>query len=610
MKNFLKVAKYLFPYWSKVVASLSFNLLGVLFSLFTLAMLIPFMNILFDSNQALVILAKPEFHLSSESFLAYFKYYINHITVVNGKTGALAFVCIVVVVMTFLKTITQYLGVYFLAPVRTGVVSDIRQALFYKVLSLPMSFFSEERKGDIISRMTSDVNEIEVSIIRTLDLFFREPILIIVYLGALVFMSPKLTLFALILLPISGFVIGRIGRTLRKSSFKGQKQLGSLVTIIEETLGGLRVIKAFNAERRMMDTFDNLNALYSRLMVKIWRRRDLATPISEFLGVSILCILLWIGGNIVLGERSSISPSVFIGYIAIFTQIINPAKQFTTAYYSVIRGMASVDRVETILNAEDVIIDKPDPTPIKSFSSSIEFRNVSFKYNKEYVLKNINLKIEKGKTVALVGQSGAGKTTMVDLLPRFYDVTEGEILIDGIPIKDLKLADLRLLMGNVNQDPILFNDTFSNNIKFGVDSAREEEVIAAAKVANAHEFITNTEDQYNHSIGDRGGKLSGGQRQRISIARAVLRNPPILILDEATSALDSESERLVQDALTKLMANRTSLVIAHRLSTVQHADEICVLYKGEIVERGKHLELLEKNGHYKRLHDLQMFMRD
>jgi len=345
-------------------------------------------------------------------------------------------------------------------------------------------------------------------------------------------------------------------------------------------------------------------------MVKIWRRRDLATPISEFLGISIMIILLWVGGNLVLGQKASLAANVFIGYLAVFSQIINPAKQFTTAYYNVIKGMASVDRIESILKAEDVIIDKPNPIPIKSFVSSIEFRNVSFRYDKDYVLRNINLTIEKGKTVALVGQSGAGKTTMVDLLPRFYDVTEGEILIDGTPIRDLKLSDLRLLMGNVNQDPILFNDTFFNNIAFGVDQATEEEVISAAKVANAHDFIVHTKNKYSHGIGDRGGKLSGGQRQRISIARAVLRNPPILILDEATSSLDSESERLVQDALTKLMANRTSLVIAHRLSTVQHADEICVLHQGEIVERGKHAELLEKNGQYKRLHDLQMFMQD
>jgi ATP-binding cassette, subfamily B, bacterial MsbA len=609
MKKFLRVIKYLFPYWPKVVSSLSFNLLSVLFGLFSITMLIPFLKILFDTKP-IIAQAKPIFELTTKSLELNFNYYVNHISVDHGKAGALAFVCILVIVMSFLKNSCQYLGLYFLAPVRTGVVRDVRQALYYKVLSLPMSFFSEERKGDIISRMTSDVNEIEISIIRTLDLFFREPILIIVYVTALIIMSPKLTLFVLVLLPISGFVIGRIGRTLRKSSLKGQKKLGSLVTVIEETLGGLRVIKAFNAEDRMKERFTNINDFYSRLMVKIWRRRDLATPISEFLGITIMIILLWVGGNLVLGQKGSLAANVFIGYLAVFSQIINPAKQFTTAYYNVIKGLASVDRIESILKAEDVIIDKLNPISIKSFNSSIEFRNVSFKYDKDYVLKNINLKIEKGKTVALVGQSGAGKTTMVDLLPRFYDVTEGEILIDGIPITELKLSDLRLLMGNVNQDPILFNDTFFNNIAFGVDQATEEEVVSAAKVANAHEFIVRTKNKYLHGIGDRGGKLSGGQRQRISIARAVLRNPPILILDEATSALDSESERLVQDALTKLMANRTSLVIAHRLSTVQHADEICVLHQGEIVERGKHAELIEKNGQYKRLHDLQMFMQD
>jgi subfamily B ATP-binding cassette protein MsbA len=610
MKKFLRVVKYLFPYWSKVASSLSFNLLSVLFGLFSITMLVPFLKILFDTSKVTAVLAKPVLQLNTKSIELNFEYYINHITVLHGKVGSLAFVCLLVIVMTLLKNFFQYLGLFFLAPVRTGVVRDVRQALYNKLLALPMSFFSEERKGDIISRMTSDVNEIEISIIRTLDLFFREPIMIIVYVTMLIIWSPKLTLFVLVLLPVSGFIIGRIGRTLRKSSFKGQKKLGSLVAIIEETLGGLRVIKAFNAEDRMKDKFTELNDSYSRLMVKIWRRRDLATPISEFLGITIMIILLWIGGNIVLGGNGSLEANVFIGYLAVFSQIINPAKQFTTAYYNVVKGMASVDRIESILKAEDVIVDKPNPVPIKSFSSSIEFRNVSFRYDKDYVLRNINLTIEKGKTVALVGQSGAGKTTMVDLLPRFYDITEGEILIDGIPVKDLKLADLRLLMGNVNQDPILFNDNFYNNIKFGVDQATEEEVIAAAKVANAHEFIVHTKHKYQHSIGDRGGKLSGGQRQRISIARAVLRNPPILILDEATSSLDSESERLVQDALTKLMANRTSLVIAHRLSTVQHADEICVLHQGEIVERGKHLELLAKNGQYKRLHDLQMFMQD
>jgi subfamily B ATP-binding cassette protein MsbA len=610
MKKFLKVAKYLIPYKSKVIASLSFNFLFVLFGLFSITMLFPFLKILFDSSQNLVALPKPDIHLNTQSLKLLFNYFVNHITVVYGKAGSLTFVCILVVIMTLFKNLFMYLGLFFLAPVRTGVVRDVRQALYYKVLTLPMSFFSEERKGDIISRMTSDVNEIEVSIIRTLDLFFREPILIIVYVISLIIMSPSLTLVVLILLPLSGFVIGRIGRTLRKSSLKGQKQLGSLVSVIEETLGGLRVIKAFNAEFRMHDKFTKLNDSYSRLMVKIWRRRDLATPISEFLGISIMSILLWIGGNIVLGQQGALEPSMFIVYLALFSQIINPAKQFTTAYYSVLKGMASIDRIEGILKAEDFIIDNQNPIPIKSFNSSIEFRNVTFRYDKDHVLKNINLKIQKGQTIALVGQSGAGKTTLVDLLPRFYDVTEGEILIDGIPIKNLKLSDLRLLMGNVNQDPILFNDTFYNNIAFGVDHTSEEEVISAAKVANAHEFIIRTKNRYNHSIGDRGGKLSGGQRQRISIARAVLRNPPILILDEATSALDSESERLVQDALTKLMANRTSLVIAHRLSTVQHADEICVLHQGEIVERGKHLELLEKNGQYKRLHDLQMFMQD
>jgi ATP-binding cassette, subfamily B, bacterial MsbA len=608
MKKLVKVLKYVSAYWPKIGLSLSFNLLSVIFSLFSITMIIPFLGILFDTKSMVVV--KPEFALSAKSIEANFYYYMSQIIVDHGKVGALAFVCILTVVLSFLKNSTQYLGLYFLAPVRTGVVKDLRQTLYGKILDLPMAYFSSERKGDIISRMTSDVNEIEVSIIRSLDFFFREPIIIIVYISALVVMSPQLTLFAMILLPISGLVIGRIGRSLRKSSFKGQKKLGSLVAVIEETLGGLRIVKAFNAEERMKKRFSTINELYTLVMVRMWRRRDLASPISEFLGISVMILILWFGGRIVINHSGSLLPNVFIGYLAVFSQIINPSKAFTTAYYNVVKGMASVDRIETILAAENVIVEKKDAIPIHTFKSSIEFRNVSFKYEKDAVLKNINLVVEKGKTVALVGQSGAGKTTLVDLLPRFYDIDEGEILIDGISIKDYKLKDLRNLMGNVNQDPILFNETFFNNIAFGVEHATEEEVMQAAIVANAHEFIIKTRGKYHTNIGDRGGKLSGGQRQRVSIARAVLRNPPIMILDEATSALDSESERLVQDALTKLMENRTSLVIAHRLSTVQHADEICVLYQGEIVERGKHQELIDKNGHYKRLHDLQMFTMD
>lgn len=608
MKKFLRVLKYLVPFWPKVSTSLFFNLLSILFGLFSITMVIPFLGILFNINP--MVVTKPVFELSTKGIEQTYYYYMSQIIVHYGKVGALAYVCVTVVVMFLFKNTTQYLGLYFLAPVRTGVVRDVRKGLYQKILELPMSYFSDEKKGDIISRMTSDVNEIEQSIIRSLDFFFREPMLIITYIVALVVMSPSLTVFALILLPLSGIVIGRIGRSLRQTSLKGQKKLGILVTIIEETLGGLRVIKAFSAEDKMLHRFSNVNDLYTRLQIGMWRRRDLASPISEFLGIFVMIILLWFGGRIVMSNNGALQPQVFIGYLVVFSQIINPAKGITTAYYNVVKGMASVDRIESILYAESHIKEKPNAVSLSSFNHKIEFINVSFRYEKDYVLKDINLTVEKGKTVALVGQSGAGKTTLVDLLPRFYDIEEGEILIDGIPIKDLKIKDLRQLMGNVNQDPILFNDNFFNNIAFGVDYATEEDVINAAKVANAHEFIVKTKNKYQTNIGDRGSKLSGGQRQRVSIARAVLRNPPIMILDEATSALDSESERLVQDALTNLMKNRTSLVIAHRLSTVQHADEICVLHQGRIVERGRHLELIEKNGHYKRLHDLQMFTQD
>ncbi|NMB73450.1 MAG: ABC transporter ATP-binding protein, partial [Bacteroidales bacterium] len=537
-----------------------------------------------------------------------FNYLISHVILTRGKVSALVFVSLVILTFIFLKNMFQYLSVYFLAPVRTGVVKDIRNAIFSKIIDLPLGYYSGERKGDIISRITTDVNEIEASIIRSLDLFFREPVMIIVYLGSLIYMSPGLTLFVLILLPISGLIIGRIGRTLRRNSARVQKSMGSLLSIIEEAIGGLRIIKAFNAEEKTNEKFFQTNDHYTRLMIKNWRRRDLASPLSEFLGVAILILVMWYGGTLVLGQKSELSSAEFITYIGIFSQIINPAKQFTNAYYSVVKGMASVDRVNYILDTKSTIVEKNNALSLKEFKEAIVYQDVSFRYNTAYVLRNINLTIEKGKTIAIVGQSGSGKSTLVDLLPRFYDVTEGDILIDGNSVKDYKIQDLRNLIGYVNQDPILFNDTFFNNIAFGVDHATEEEVINAAMVANAHEFIMSSPEGYQTFVGDRGGNLSGGQRQRISIARAVLKNPPILILDEATSSLDSESERLVQDALFRLMKNRTSLVIAHRLSTVQHADEICVLHKGEIIERGKHEELLKRNGAYRRLYDIQMFV--
>jgi subfamily B ATP-binding cassette protein MsbA len=605
MKRFGKVLRFLKPYLSKVGLSLGFNTFSIFFSLFSLTLLAPVLQILFNQQEPITV--KPELQMKVASIAAYFNYYVSQVMTTYGKVNALLFVSIFFLIFSFLKNALLYLGSYFLAPVRTGIVRDIRNSIYSKLLILPLGYYSEERKGDIISRITSDVNEIEVSTLRSLDLFFREPLMILVYLGSLIYMSPQLTLFVLVMLPVSGLLIGRVGRSLRKTSIRGQQTMGTLISVVEETLGGLRVIKAFNSENRVSEKFRGINESYSRLMIRNWRRRDLAVPLSEFLGITIMVVVMWYGGNLVLGNEGTLSSSTFIMYIAIFSQLLPPVKNLTTAYYSVIKGTASADRIDYILSTENPIFEKQDAVTLKEFRDSIEFRNVSFRYNKDYVLKNVNLTIKKGQTVALVGQSGSGKTTMVDLLPRFYDVIEGEILIDGHPIKDIKLKDLRNLMGNVNQEAILFNDTFYNNIAFGVDATTPESVTEAAKVANAHDFIMSTPDQYQTNIGDRGSKLSGGQRQRLSIARAVLKNPPIMILDEATSALDSESERLVQDALTRLMQNRTSLVIAHRMSTVQHADEICVLHEGEIVERGRHQELLDKGGIYKKLYDLQMF---
>lgn len=605
MKRPSKVMRFLKPYISKVGLSIGFNTLSIFFSLFSLTLLAPVLQILFNQQEPVTI--RPEFQMKASAIAAYFNYYVSYIMGTFGKVNALLFVSIFFLVFSLLKNTFLYMGSFFLAPVRTGIVKDIRNSIYKKLLDLPLGYYSEERKGDIISRITSDVNEIEASTLRSLDLFFKEPVMIVVYLGSLIYMSPKLTLFVIIMLPISGFLIGKVGRSLRKTSVKGQQTMGTLISVVEETLGGLRIIKAFNSEHRVTRKFHDINDTYTRLMIRNWRRRDLAVPLSEFLGISIMVVVMWYGGNLVLGNNSTLDSSVFIMYIAIFSQLLSPVKNLTTAYYSVIKGMASADRIDYILSTENPIHDEEQAKSIHEFNETIEYRNVSFRYNRDYVLKNINLTIKKGQTVALVGQSGSGKTTMVDLLPRFYDVEEGEILIDGIPIRKLKIKDLRNLMGNVNQESILFNDTFYNNIAFGVDSTTDEAVTEAAKVANAHEFIMSTPDGYQSNIGDRGSKLSGGQRQRISIARAVLKNPPILILDEATSALDSESERLVQDALTKLMEHRTSLVIAHRMSTVQHADEICVLQEGLIVERGKHQELLDKGGIYKKLYDLQLF---
>jgi len=614
MKRFSKILRYLVPYWTKAALNVMFNFLSVLFSLFSLTMVIPFLGILFKTQPTVTNLYPLSYTFMREEGLSLiaiiknnFYYYISQLIQNQGEIYALIFVSGLVIIMSLLKTGFKYLAMYNLATIRNGVVKDMRNALYSKSVDLPLSYYSNERKGDIISRMTNDVHVVEWSIISSLEMLFSDPITILVYLIGLLVISPHLTLFVLILLPVSAFIIGRVGKTLRSTALKGQKKMGLILSIMEETLGGLRVIKAFNSEEKVKKRFLSVNNFYTRIMIKMYRRQYMATPLSEFLGTVVVVFIMWYGGSLVLGAQTSITPENFIGYLVIFSQIINPAKSFSTAWYNVQKGMASADRIEEVLNAKNHITEVANARPINSFNESVEYRNVSFRYDTKWILKDINLKIEKGKTIAIVGQSGAGKSTLVDLLPRFYDAEEGEILIDGVPIKECKIRDLRNLMGIVSQEAILFNDTFANNISFGTENASEEEIIQAAKVANAHEFIVNSKNGYYTNIGDRGNKLSGGQRQRISIARAVFKNPPILILDEATSSLDTESERLVQEAITNLMKNRTSIVIAHRISTVVNADMICVMHEGRIVEQGTHQELIRQNGIYTRLHSLQMF---
>jgi subfamily B ATP-binding cassette protein MsbA len=499
---------------------------------------------------------------------------------------------------------------YSLAPIRNGVIRDMRNKIFNKTLELPLSYYSEERKGDIISRMSTDMNEIEISIMQSLEMIFREPLNIVVFLAVMLVISAKLTLIAFILLPLTALLIGRIGKSLKRSASSRQQKMGVLLSIMDETLGGLRIVKGFNAEKTVAEKFQKENQHYTADSIRMYRKVDLASPLSEFLGVSVLVALLYLGGQMVIQDHS-MDGTLLIVYLVLFSQLLPPAKAFTTAYYNVQKGLASSERIDHVLNAEVSIHDVDDPQPISSFENEVEYRNVFFAYREAetgWVLNDINLKIPKGKTIALVGQSGSGKTTLADMLPRFYDTTQGEILIDGVSLKEAKIKDIRALMGIVTQESILFNDTVYNNIAFGMENVTKEQVIEAAKIANAHDFIMQMPDGYHTNIGDRGSKMSGGQRQRMSIARAVLKNPPILILDEATSALDTESERLVQDALNKLMKNRTSVVIAHRLSTIQHADEIIVMQKGVILERGTHSELLSKNGAYCKLHEMQSFV--
>jgi len=606
MKDFIQILKrFLPPYKSDLIMSFVYNLLAAIFGVFSFAMMQPVLEILFSIAEPVAELVPWEFTFTSVK--SNFYYYTSQVKLDYGEDSALIFVGVFLVIAVFLKVGFTYLGSYHTVGLRNGVVRDMRNMIYDKIVSLPIPFFTEEKKGDIIARSTGDIQEVENSVMNSLDMFIKNPILIIVSLIAMIIMSPQLTLFSFILLPIAGFIIGRIGRSLKKTSRLGQNKMGDLLSTIEETLSGLRVIKAFTAEDKVTEKFSAENNDYRRIMNSLMRRRVLAHPVSEFLGTIVIVIVLWYGGRLILNGEGNLNGAGFMVYLVLFYSIINPAKAFSKAFFSIQKGLAAMERIDQILGAESTIVDKPNAKQVSRFENTIEYRNVSFSYNGEKkVLKNINIEIPKGKTVALVGQSGSGKTTFVDLLPRFYDVSKGGIFVDGEDVRNCKIADMRNLMGNVNQESILFNDTIFNNIAFGVENATLKEVEAAAGIANAHDFITATEDGYYTNIGDRGGKLSGGQRQRLSIARAVLKNPPIMILDEATSALDTESERLVQDALDKLMQNRTSVVIAHRLSTVKNADLICVFHEGEIVERGQHDELIQKGGAYKKLYDMQL----
>ena len=602
------------PYKRYMVLNIVFNILSAFLNLFTFALIIPILNILFKIDTA-------TYSYTDWSFSPFvwdrlkelpaiwkdnFFWFVSNLIEAEGGSVTLIVLGLFLVVSTFCKVATMYMAFFTMIPIRTGVVRDIRNQINRKITELPLSFFSEERKGDIIARVSGDVNEVEASIMSSLDMLFKNPILIIIYLVGMILISWQLTVFVLILLPLAGYVMGQVGKKLKRKSFEGQQQWGFLMSQIEETLGGLRIIKAFNAEKKIQDRFEKSNDLFRNMTNRIYRRQQMAHPMSEFLGTATIAIVLWYGGTLILSNHSTIDASTFIYYLVIFYSIINPAKDLSKSVYAIQKGLASMERIDKILKAESDINDPVHPKPIH-LEHEIAYNKVWFKYQNEWVLKGIDLVIPKGKTVALVGQSGSGKSTLVDLLPRFYDVNEGSITIDGTDIRDTLLYDLRGLMGNVNQEAILFNDTFFNNIAFGVEGATRAQVEEAARIANAHEFIMASEAGYDTNIGDRGSKLSGGQRQRISIARAVLKNPPILILDEATSALDTESERLVQEALENLMRNRTTIVIAHRLSTIRNADEICVMHEGEIVERGRHEELLARDGYYKRLCDMQSF---
>ena len=603
MDFFFKILRYIRSYLSYVFLNIGSNIISVIFSLFSLTMIIPFLGILFGTQEK-VYQAKP-LSLNAASIKENFYLFLSTTIDNKGNVEALLLICVIVLIMFFIKNLFRYLALFFLTPIRNGVIHDIRMDLHKKILALNLAFIGSKRKGDLTSRLTSDLVEIEWSIMGGLEMFFKDPISIILYLSTLIFISPQLTVFVIILFPIAGILIGYIGKSLKNSSKKGQDKLAYIMSIIDENIFGLRIIKTFNAENFINSKFEKSSNEYKKIMNSILRKKDLSSPMSELLSTVVMVIVMWFGGQLVLSENSMLSPQEFIGYILIFSQIIPPVKSLTTSYYYIQKGSAAAERVYEILDQENTIVNKKDVHKISNLKNSINFIIKSFKYENKNVLQNINFTIKKGQKVALVGHSGGGKTTLADLLPRFYDLEDGEINIDNINIKDIDLFNLRNIISIVSQDSILFNDSIYNNIKIGNLNATKEDIINAAKAANAHEFILKCEDSYQTNIGNSGEKLSGGQKQRISIARAILKNPEILILDEATSSLDSESENLIQDALTNLMKDRTSLVIAHRLSTIENADNIIVLKEGKIIEQGSHSSLIAKNGSYKKLHDLQ-----